>query len=209
MSLPGMKLYLSSLGIPDKKAYLALFPTGKLVSVGIIANAWDVYAEAKAKPYIQARLRDFEEMGCKPQILDLKRFKDEPKRLRQSLQQFDAVWVTGGNIFYLNWLMRQSGFSDIIKKLAQDGLMYGGESAGATIAGPTLHGAEHLDDPNETPKIIWDGLGLTDVAIVPHWGKEKYADSLEQCRQQMQQHTRKVKTLTDEQYILINTPKQK
>jgi dipeptidase E len=66
--------------------------------------------------------------------------------------------------------MRQSGFD-----LIQDGaLVYGGFSAGAVVATPTLKGIELVDDPHEIPdgyepEVIWEGLGLYDAAIAPHY----------------------------------------
>lgn len=53
-------------------------------------------------------------------------------------------------------------------------LIYGGWSAGAVVAGPTLRGIEIMDDPYivaESYQIepVWDGLGLVDFSIVPHF----------------------------------------
>jgi dipeptidase E len=85
------------------------------------------------------------------------------------------VWVTGGNSFVLRRAMRQSGFDEIASVLVRDGvLVYGGYSAGAVVATPTLKGIDLDDDPDELPdeyaaEVIWDGLGLYPKSIAPHY----------------------------------------
>jgi dipeptidase E len=53
-------------------------------------------------------------------------------------------------------------------------LAYGGWSAGACVAGPDLRGLELMDDPHVLaegydPEPVWEGLGLVEAAIVPHY----------------------------------------
>jgi dipeptidase E len=53
-------------------------------------------------------------------------------------------------------------------------LIYGGDGAGAVVAGPTLRGVELVDDPFDVPLgydeyLVWAGLGLTRFTIVPHF----------------------------------------
>ena len=63
-----------------------------------------------------------------------------------------------------------------------------------------------MDDPKEAPETIWDALSLVDFGIVPHWGMEKYADLLSQCKEQMEKYVQ-VKTLTNEQVLVVNHEK--
>ena len=71
--------------------------------------------------------------------------------------------------------MKQSGFDDVMTgMLERDEIVYGGFSAGAVVAAPTLRGIELMDDPDEVPpgyapEPSWDGLGLIDYSIVPHF----------------------------------------
>ena len=60
---------------------------------------------------------------------------------------------------------------------------------------------ELLDNPNEALHVIWEGLGLVDFGIIPHWEKPKYADRIEQSYEEMQQFCT-VKTLTDAQFYI-------
>ena len=50
----------------------------------------------------------------------------------------------------------------------------GGFSAGAVVATPTLRGIELMDDPTQIVEgypetVVWEGLGLVDFSIVPHF----------------------------------------
>ena len=71
--------------------------------------------------------------------------------------------------------MNNAGFARVIKALlAEDTLVYGGFSAGAVVAGPTLRGIDIMDNPNLVPDnygpvIIWDGLGLELCGMIPHF----------------------------------------
>ena len=79
------------------------------------------------------------------------------------------------NAFVLRRAMKQSGFDDVITgMLERDEIVYGGFSAGAVVATPTLRGIELMDDPAAVPagydpEVVWDGLGLIDYSIVPHF----------------------------------------
>ena len=53
--------------------------------------------------------------------------------------------------------------------------VYAGYSAGAVVAGPTLKGIELVDPIDEWPddypnkEVLWEGLGLIDFVIAPHY----------------------------------------
>jgi dipeptidase E len=198
-----MKLYLSSVGLPDPQAYAALFSSTS-ASIGLIANAWQVAPAAKAKPFIDTTKAALTTLGFTVEPIDLLDYTSKPDELKKHLQSLAGIWVTGGNTFYLNWAMRQAGFNTIIREVCEAGLVYAGESAGAVIAGPTLHGIEHLDNPAEAPELIWDGLGLIDYGIIPHWGEAKYADRLETARSAMAGKIATVKTLHNSEYVVVN-----
>jgi peptidase E len=85
--------------------------------------------------------------------------------------------------------MHKSGFSDIIIRFLDNGMVYGGESAGAVVAGSTLKGVDQVDDPKEAPGVVWEGLGLMDKGIIPNWGWEKYATEIKAAREVMAETT--------------------
>jgi dipeptidase E len=118
---------------------------------------------------------EFASLGIEAKPLDLRDHFGDPESLRSRLEGFDLVWVLGGNSFILRRAMKQSGFDDVIvDMLDRDQIVYGGFSAGAVVATPSLSGIELMDDPTELPagyepEVVWDGLGLIDHHIVPHY----------------------------------------
>lgn len=172
-----MRLYLSSYRIGDRAgSLLALLGGGKRAA--IIENALDAFS-AEARDIYRREAYDpvheLGSLGIAGTSLDLRDHFGDPEGLRARLSQFDLVWVTGGNAFVLRRAMKQSGFDDVITSmLERDEIVYGGFSAGAVIAAPDLEGIHLMDDPDEVPagyapEVVWDGLGLIDHAIVPHY----------------------------------------
>lgn len=56
---------------------------------------------------------------------------------------------TGGNPYYLRWLLKVTGADEMITALVKQGKVYAGASAGGVLAGPTLRFFDNQDDPNE------------------------------------------------------------
>ena len=172
-----MRLYLSSYRLGDSAgALLALVGNG--ARAAIVSNALDYVPAATRAAYraeISDPIADFAALGIYAQDLDLKEYFGDPDRLENALRGVDLVWAMGGNSFILRRAMAQSGFDTVITELlARDAIVYGGFSAGAVVASPSLNGIELMDDPNEIPAgydpaVVWDGLGLVDYAIVPHF----------------------------------------
>lgn len=193
-----MKLYLSSVGIPDTKAFLALFGN-KPRHMVIVPTAWNPAPRQKSEPFIRAATQTFEQLGFTHETLDLA--GESSDTITERLAGTPAMWVTGGNSFYLNYWMRESGFDKLLPSLLKRGLIYGGESAGAVVAGKTLHGIELLDNPADAPEVLWPGLGLVNYGIIPHWGEQKYAGRLEQTYNEMQLFC-PVQTISNRSYTM-------
>lgn len=172
-----MRLYLSSYRIGDRAgSLLALLSDGRRAA--IIENALDNISPAARELYRTEAydpVAELGSLGIAASPLDLRQYFGDPEGLRARLSQFDLVWVTGGNAFVLRRAMKQSGFDDVIVDLLDhDRIVYGGFSAGAVVAAPSLEGIHLMDDPDEAPPgydraPVWDGLGLIDHAIVPHY----------------------------------------
>jgi dipeptidase E len=174
-----MRLYLSSHRIGDSAgALLAMLGNASGARAAIISNGFDG-ASAAARDIYRAEVFNphstLGALGIAAESLDLRAYFGDPDNLRRRLSQFDLVWVMGGNSFVLRRAMKQSRFDSIIEDmLARDVIIYGGDGAGAVVAGPTLRGMELLDDPWEVPEnyeesLVWAGLRLTAFTIVPHF----------------------------------------
>lgn len=60
-----------------------------------------------------------------------------------------------------------------------------------------------VDNPADAPQRIEEGLVYVDFEIIPHWGNAKYAGTQHKIKQYLEADGYKVKTLTDEQAIVI------
>lgn len=172
-----MRLYLSSYRLGASAARLKkLLNGGKRAAV--IQNALD-FIPAEARLAYEANIYDpkaeLGDWGIEAEELDLRRYFGKPDALEKALAGFDLVWAVGGNAFLLRRAMRQSGFDRIIGELlCEDALVYGGFSAGAVVATPSLKGIDVMDDPQQLApgydeSILWEGLDLVDFSVVPHY----------------------------------------
>jgi dipeptidase E len=173
-----MRLYLSSYQMGDRFDDLVAF-MGPGAKVAVVSNALDGIPADLRQQYrgFSARAH-FNDHGLDASDLDLRDFFDAPQNLLEELSGVRLIWAVGGNAFLLRRAMRQSGLDDLIVKRVGDGsLTYGGWSAGTCVAGVSLRGIDIMDDPplvptGYDPTIIWDGLGLVDFIIVPHFASD-------------------------------------
>ena len=205
-----MKLFLSSEGIPSelRKDFLSLVgkPANE-ITLTFIENAADPYLP-ESNVYLDVTKKTFADIGLAVEKTDLRKFSDADK-IYKHLSKFDVIWCSGGNTWYLRYLIRKSGFETAIGRLIEKGKIYCGDSAGAIIATPTLKYAELIDEQDKAPEVIYDGLKLVDFAIVPHWGNEKIVELLEKMRDSLVSDGYDTKTISDDQAIVVADGKVK
>jgi dipeptidase E len=98
-------------------------------------------------------------------------------QIEQDLSKFDALYMEGGNTFYLLQVMQQTGALDVVRKLVRAGKLYIGTSAGSIIAGPDVEPAKPLDELGAAPRLKnFAGLGLVDFIVFPHWGSASFRE---------------------------------
>ncbi|WP_186630013.1 Type 1 glutamine amidotransferase-like domain-containing protein [Rhodococcus sp. BP22] len=205
-----MKMFLASYRFGDHvEKFLAL--TGTPGRVAVIASAADGWPSAARQSAVTTEVRDLRALGFDPYELDLRSFIDRPEQLAKELDRYGTVWVRGGNTFVLRAQLRRSGADFAIARRVREGtLTYGGYSAGACVVSTTLRGIEAADDPDEVlpatgTEVVWNGLGLIDFAIVPHFGS--ILDDNGSGPKMVSQYQREnipYRTLTDEQVVVID-----
>ena len=171
-----MKLYLSSIGIPASEALATL--VGKPLdetSVALIPNAKDYYSERAWEFTIGSRVEYMQGLGLKADVVNLKEY-DEGSTLSTTLAKYDLVWAMGGNTFMLRYEMKRSGFDEIIGDLLGKGIVYGGDSAGALVAGLSIDGIESADEPAFAEEVINSGMGLAPFSVLPHVDNPEFAE---------------------------------
>lgn len=176
-----MRLYLSSFRLGKHASRLAGLTRSSAPRVLLTMNALD-WAPAPRREELYARLAgDFAMIGAEVQELDLRQYFSKPGILIDAFAQCDLVWASGGNAFTLLAAMRQSGFVGALKDLLdEDEVAYGGHSAGAIVATPTLEGIELVDSASPADalpmgypaKAHWEGMGLVSYSTVPHFRSE-------------------------------------
>lgn len=178
-----MKFYLSSFKIGAEVHKLKKITEKGNRNVAYISNALDGYSFGleRRKQIENIDISDLEEIGFRVELLDLKDYFNKQIELEERLQKYDVIWVSGGNCFVLLQAMKSSGLDVIIKRFYKDkvDIVYGGYSAGVCVLGPTLKGIHLADDPNQKPygeqyDVIWDGLGILDYVIVPHYQSDHF-----------------------------------
>jgi dipeptidase E len=136
--------------------------------VAVIVNAQDRAGRRARHHAADEEIEYLTNVGLVPAQLDLRSFDRGHAGLIAALETADLFWVAGGNAFVLRQAMLRSGFDLAVHHLERP-LTYVGWSAGACVCGPTLRGLELVDEPPRGLEPIWDGLGLVDFAIVPHY----------------------------------------
>lgn len=198
-----MKLYLSSYRIPtpDDLAQLLGKPLDK-VSVALIPNAKDYYIERARAFKVNDLVTYMQQLGLNVEVVDLRDYNDADV-LKEKLTGHDLIWAMGGNTYMLRYQMRRSGFEGIIKNLLEGGVVYGGDSAGALVAGASIAGVESADEPEFAEEIIEDGLALVPFAILPHVDNPEFTDVLPIFRD-MHQGKHQVIELKDSQAVIFD-----
>lgn len=171
-----MKLYLSSIRIPvpEELSKLIAKPLNK-VSVALITNAKDYYSQRPKDFIVNDLIEYMEQLGLTVGVVDLSNYSDA-ETLKSRLSDYDLIWAMGGNTFMLRYEMKRSGFDQIIGDLLDEGIVYGGDSAGALVAGSSIAGIESADEPAFAEEVIEDGMNLVSFVVMPHIDNPEFAD---------------------------------
>lgn len=174
-----MKLYLSSFHLGNNAGNFAQQVVGNK-KIGIIGNALDFSDDLpRVERSLQIEETDLQKLGLEPKRLDLREFFGKnPAELESIIDQFDGLWVIGGNTFILRRAMAESGLDSILKRYVAEkerpDFVYAGYSAGVCVLPPTLKGIDLADDPEFIPEgykhqTIWDGLNILPYYVAPHY----------------------------------------
>jgi dipeptidase E len=131
------------------------------------------------------------------------------EEIKKFLSDYDGIFICGGNTFYCLEKVQQSGCAEVIREFVASGKIYIGSSAGSIIAGPDIYPTFMLDKVEKAPELKgYEGFGLTDVVVFPHWGTDKFKERYLNFRMQhayTEKH--KIILLTDNQYLKVEDDK--
>lgn len=202
-----MKLIISSF-LTDNLSELFPETIGKPLSESkcvLIANAVDLKSEERHQSidgFINSTFRGFQEV----RRLDLRTFVGKDNDLNKAIGDADLLWIIGGDLFYLNYLVVKSGLKDVLVKKAQGNgnFVCGGDSAGAIVFGLTLEGFDLADDISKAPEAFYDGMGFMNFVVVPHANSEKYGSIVFKIKEILQEKGFKVVAINDNQSIVVD-----
>lgn len=152
--------FLTILGKRPEEATIALVPTGART--------------VEERFYVEASSKELEELGFGG-IVEIDAAEPmEP----DALDEFDALYMCGGNTFYILKTIRETGFDRLIVDFVKRGGTYIGVSAGSILMGPDIEGASwgSRGDPNDVGLSNTKGLGLVPFAASPHFTPDQKAD---------------------------------
>lgn len=206
-----MKLFLSSLAISDPQSVELAKLVGKepkSIKLALIENAADTYAEG-SRAWVDQNRAAIQSHDFGVEIIDIRQYKGRTPELKKKLTPKDVIWFGGGNTYYLRWLLKDTGVDMLLTELIQKGVVYGGGSAGAIVAGPTLKHFETADGPKDAPEVILDGLHFTNVTVVPHMDNAKFAAIIHGINDKLKADGFKTVPLGDAQALVIDGDSQK
>lgn len=174
--------FLELLGKPSEDIRILFIPTASRTPVEL--------------KYVEESLQELVDMGITAEHIITENL--EQKVTVEQFQNIDAVYVCGGNTFYLLDRVRKSGFDTVVNKLIEQDAVYLGVSAGSVLAGPDISISGPLD-PNDVGLTDTTGLKLVDKVITPHYDK-KEKSIIEDFKQKLPYP---IITLTDNQALLV------
>jgi dipeptidase E len=170
-----MRLYLSSQRLGTAAGELVSLMDAR-TRIAVIANAADDVPPTKRRGRVEREIADLREIGLDPREVDLRDHFGQKDLTRSVLEDFDAVWVLGGNVVVLRTAFHESGADEVIgARLRDDSIVFAGYSAGPCMLGPRAPlwdevfegGLEGYPDT-----FVTSGLDILPFAIAPHYGRE-------------------------------------
>ena len=116
--------------------------------------------------------------------------------------EVDAIYVCGGNTFYLLKKLKECGLYDKMQKWVSDGLLYIGASAGSVIASPDISYILCMDT-NDCDLDNTSGLSLISESLIPH-----YTDEFADAAEKLKKNNAAVVTITDAQALVLQHGKE-
>lgn len=199
------KLFLYSLALSPVQAGHLTRLIGKApedITFALIENAADVIPNSNE--WLGGFRNMLESNGYQLERFDLRDWKNQKDNLRQQLLSKDVIWLGGGNTFYLRWILKDTGVDKVIQDFVRKGKVYAGWSAGAVVAGPTLKYFESMDDTEQSPEMIFEGMHLTNTVVVPHLDNKEFAEDALIANSNLLHDGYQTITLRDNQVLLID-----
>lgn len=193
-----MKLLLTSAGFLNREVtdtFLKLInkPTGQ-IHIIFVPTASRTEEEMR---YVESARQELIDLG----IRDIITLNLDHPLADDEISGADAVYVCGGNTFYLLQKIRESGFDRLLKIFNG---VYVGVSAGSVVVGPNIEVSGPWDE-NDVRVSDTTGMGMVNFAVVPHYQRKEQpivADLKKRADYEIME-------LTDNQAVLVENGERK
>lgn len=197
-----MKLLLTSAGVMNKsieEAFLKLVgKPAKDIKVAFIPTAADV--DDYEKSWLIKDLVKLIDMGVEVDIVDIAAIPLE--MIKERIEKVDALFVEGGNDFFLMRSIKQSGFIDLIPELLKTKVWLG-VSAGSIVLGIHTSGMEEglYNEPDHYGEPF--GLGLVDFDVRAHLNSEWFPDVTKEKVKELAEKTGNTYYILDDNSAIV------
>ena len=193
-----MKLLLTSAGFLNKEVsdtFLSLLnkSTGQ-IHVVFIPTASRTEHELR---YVEESRQELVDLG----ITNITTLSLDRKVTAEEINSADAIYVCGGNTFYLLQKIRESGLDQLLPSF---GGLYVGVSAGSIVVGPNIEVSGPWDE-NDVNLSDTTGIKIVDFAVVPHYQRKDQA-IVENLKSRADYE---IMELTDNQAVLVENGERK
>lgn len=155
------------------------------------------------EPEYENDILPFERAGFSVEMFDLR--GKSPAECASALSRSDAVFVGGGNTFFLLKHMRDSGFGELLKvAVEQDEIVYVGSSAGSVVATADIAYAASVDDPSVGEGVSTVGLGFVPNPVLPHFDHPSFGPAVEEIALSLAAEGVEFVPLGDKQAIFVS-----
>jgi dipeptidase E len=196
-----MKLYLTSAGINvlDELVLLLPFPARDHV-VCYITTAG---GSETVPPWMNDEIEAIEKTGLGVRRIDLARLSASD--MADTFQGCHAIWVGGGNTYYLLQQVRRSGFDEYVVARIAEGLPYIGTSAGSLLLAPNIECIKYAEDPDSQFAMeSYDGLDVFPLATFVHFDNPDFRDAYRQIVIDALENDVAFVTLRDNQFLFVD-----
>lgn len=133
--------------------------------IGFVPTAGHVY---KNPDWVKSDREQLTGLGYNLINMDIDHLSSAEFYMR--LDAIDALYVTGGNTFYLKQQLHRKNIDSVLADRIREGFPYIGASAGAAILGPSLEPIAAFDDVKDAPHLTnLDGLKAISFVPLPHY----------------------------------------
>jgi|GEM_PF-6956497 len=122
----------------------------------------------------------------------------------ENLNNYDAIFVSGGNVAYLMNQLQKSGFDVQIREYIKANKLYIGSSAGGCIMSPNVTPYQRMEDTEVTGKSPEKGLNILSFGFVPHADNPDFIKHAKETADNFEKLNIPYRLIKDDQVMVVN-----